>query len=319
MASSRTELRRRRDATQSVLPADRPRAATSLGGLSIDGRALSLRVGDRLTGAVLERTIEGANTLSIELWDQDRRVLTSGVLGQRVLTRAAEVTADGLTYTVAGFARSGDTLSVTCEDATITVLKRHRPKHPLNVARGRMTRAQAAATAVRRAGVPVVVLDELVVQPIKGARKLRDELTKAKRDTSAQSSKGRSSIIGMHATGLKVKGNPVDKEQRRNIARVLAAAGKVPGVTPRALLAAVLAPIGEADYRVGAAEKVYGTHKGLYQSDQIPASDVDAQVKHFLIGGRSFAAGGAITAAREHPDWSVGKIVSHVEVQALGG
>lgn len=328
MASSRTALRARvARPRRDVLAADGPRTAGPTSALSIDGRELSLRVGDRLTGCVLERSIEGANTLSIELWDQDRRVLTSGVLGRRVMTRAAEVTLDGLTYSVAGLSRSGDTLSVTCEDATITVLKRHRPKHPLNVSRGRMTRAQAAATAVRRAGVPVVVLDEQVVQPVKGARKLRDELKAAKRDTSAEASKGRSGTIKVNAAGLEFSGRPASKAQRRNVGLAMDAAQET-RAGPKATLALFMACIVEpAGYQgSGPFDNPAGgdrTSEGILQLLSTTASglgvsarDVKAVARLFLTKG-FWGKGGAIKIARENPEMSAGMVAQNVQGSAV--
>jgi len=287
--STRSELRRRRPAAD-VLPVDQPRRAGSLDGLRIDGRDIDMVIGDRLLGARLERTIEGTNTLTLSLWDGDRRVLSSGILGRRVLSRVAEVTVDGLTYTVAGLSRDGSTLSLTCEDAIVTHLKRHGRTKPRASVRGQATRAGFCAELIRRAGVRCLVLDEDVIQPRAGAKKLRDELDRARRDVAGdRETKGRSSTIGITARGLTVKGSPATKRQRAVITGAIRAARELHAST-NVQVATVCAVIQESDAGELAHVQTGNDDVGILQQgrnwiDANGAQQAGPAVRAFLVTG----------------------------------
>jgi hypothetical protein len=110
-----------------------------------------------------------------------------------------------------------------------------------------------------------------------------------------------------------IKGAKPDDEQLKAIKTCMHVADKLK-VSPKALKAMVVAGIGESSFRPSAGETIYGTHKGVFQSNQIPQFDTEAQCTHFLQGGRSFLAGGAIGLAKSHPEYSVGTIASKVEI-----
>jgi len=315
---SRTAMRGRHK-SPGILLADPDREARSLRGLRLDGRELSMLIGDRLTGARLTRTMKGVDTLALDLWDGDRQVLTSGVLGLRVMTRVAEVTLDELTYTVAGDARNGDILTLTCEDSLITMLKRDGRGKPRHVSRGDNTRLQFCASLIRAAGVPCIALDELAKQPIAGRTKLREELAKAR--GKASGARGRSSTVGITESGLTIKGKPADKEQRRIMTRAAAACERKKA-PPRAALALNVAIIIESLARNTSSGT--GTSTGPLQVTAETARgagldprDVDAVFDHFLTKGFS-GKGGAIKIAREHPSIDAAAIAQMVQGSGAG-
>jgi hypothetical protein len=313
--ASRTAARKRRSrprpTSRRVLPADPPRTAHPLNRLLLDGRRLDMQIGDRLTGARLERTIEGASTLTLEVWDGDRAVLRSGIFGRAALETSLTVRLDGLDYYVAGVSKSGDSLTITCEDAVILKLKRHGKTKPLRVSRGTITRAGFCASMFRQAGVPVVVLDEAVIQPVAGAKALRTELRKAKSGTEK---KGRTAAQGVPAGNITLNGKAPTQAQRRNIAAVLGAAAKRKA-GPKATLALLEACHVEAGGYKGSGpfDNPAGgdaTSVGILQLLDIHKVDrmnVATVCDLFLMKG-FYGKGGAIELARKNPSWSAGQI-----------
>jgi hypothetical protein len=135
---------------------------------------------------------------------------------------------------------------------------------------------------------------------------------KAVQQSRALKDKARKSGFPDHAV-ITVKNDPVDPEQRENLAICLGIASQV-GAGPLATLAMVCAGTGESSWKKGAAEQVYGTHVGVFQSNQIPANDLVAQCHHFLTGGKSFLTGGAIGLAKSSPSLTPGTIAARVEI-----
>jgi hypothetical protein len=308
-----------------VLPRDPVRRAHPRGQIILEGRRVEMRVGDRLTGSPLTRSIEGASTLTLDLWDDDRAVLTSSVLGQKVMAHDARVELDGLGYIAAGVSRSGATTSIVLESDAVAKLKRHGKDKPLRTSRDKITRAGFVAGMFRDAGVPVVVLDEAVIQPIGGAKKLAEELRKARRDLARdQAPDGRRSRqLGIRGAGLTVKDKAATQEQRRNIAIALAVADKLkaPELAVKAML---IAGIAEGQW-VTARKNPSSSATGPFQildttadALHISQTDVKAGAETFLTRGFGGPGVGAIGLARAHPDWAAGVIASMCEAGGVG-
>jgi hypothetical protein len=120
-------------------------------------------------------------------------------------------------------------------------------------------------------------------------------------------------ISKTEAKDLKVQKAPMAESQRVVANTILDQAGR-DKASPKTVKAMMVAAIGESGLDPDAVDHVYHTHKGVFQSDQIPPQFVATQAHYFLIGGHSFLAGGAIGAVKDHPDWTVGMIAGHVEV-----
>lgn len=295
---------------RTILPSSPPRDAEPFKRLLLDGRRLDMQVGDRLTGAMLERTIEGANTLTPELWNGDSAVIASGVFGTLEQDNDVRVELDGLGFVVDGLSKQGESISAPAGDEVIAKLKRHGKTRPLRFPRGQWTRVHACATMIRDAGTPVLVVDENVAQP------LANQVRAARRETPS-TPRSRSSKRPLANAGITIKGVRANAGQLRNIAVIMGEAEKL-RASEKATMAMLVAAIGESSIEKSAAEHVYGTHKGVFQSNQIPASDLAGQAHYFLVGGRSFKAGGAIRLARQEPHASVGEIARRVEISDGG-
>lgn len=317
--STRAEARARVTRLR-TLPVDQEREAASLKGLTIEGRKLNLVVGNRLLSARLRQGIDGPSTVTIDLWDGDRRVLTAGALGLRVMSRVARVGLDGITYSIVGVARTGDVLTLTAENQIVQGLKRHGKGKPRRFSRGTYTRAQACASMIREAGYPVIVLDEDRVQPIAGLRKLRDELQRARADLAEQEERSapssRTTARGLTGT-FTIKGETPSSHQRRNVAIALRVAAEE-RATIRPTLALLVAGIGESDFKdqPNAAGSPYG---GVWQARKDRNLSTERQAYYFLRGGQGFQQGGAIKLARENPGMSPGEIATRVEASGEPG
>ena len=71
-----------------------------------------------ITAGSIERTIEGASTLNLDVFDRDRKLLRSGRLAART-----DVRIDGLWFRLAAVNKESDTLSLTFEDREIAILR----------------------------------------------------------------------------------------------------------------------------------------------------------------------------------------------------
>lgn len=112
---------------------------------------------------------------------------------------------------------------------------------------------------------------------------------------------------------LRVAGGTMTPAQRTIADRILSQFAQ-DNAGPKATKAGVVAAIGESTMSESAVDHVYHTHKGVFQSYLIPPDQVETQAHYFMVGGQSFADGGAIGAARDHPEWTVGRIAAHVEI-----
>lgn len=101
-------------------------------------------VNGRITAATIERTIEGASTLSVTINDWDRALERSGLLSQRI-----DVQIDGLWFRLVGADKSGSTdeLTLTFEDREIAILRTYNTWRI--VQRGVMTRAEFILSLLR--------------------------------------------------------------------------------------------------------------------------------------------------------------------------
>jgi murein DD-endopeptidase MepM/ murein hydrolase activator NlpD len=137
-------------------------------------------------------------------------------------------------------------------------------------------------------------------------------------DTAPASSPGGRATTRARAQGIHdgahvtIKGAPVTARQKRNIEISLGEADRL-HAPKRAILAMLCAGIQESGFDDRLRDYATGTHRGVFQSNQIPQHDTRRQAHYFLTGGYGFGAGGAIELAR-HSAFSAGEIALKVEV-----
>lgn len=272
------------------------------------------KVTGSILDAVVERTIEGASTLTITLHDPEWHWLNSGIFDADEFGEldAIDVKLDKLWFRLVSVEPSGDDLTLIFEDREVAFLRQHNK--PRSVSRADSTRAQFV---------------ELLVREVKAARiryyspekNTKPSIAKTKTEPSGntasrRTSRSRSAGIARGAK-LTVKGAPADANQRRNMELVLTQCAK-DNAGAKATLAAVIACIVEDLFR-NSLKVTDGTSVGILQllSSHLGGSvstkggrrDIGLVVHMFLADGfAKYAPKGAIELARANPGWTAGQI-----------
>lgn len=106
------------------------------------GKDTRAEIGRALQEATISRNIDGASTLTLEVYDNQRRLLTSGLLNQKL-----QISVDSFPFELAQVRKSGLGLTMTFEDLAIAALRRHR--NPIKVAPRTMTHVSFAERLVK--------------------------------------------------------------------------------------------------------------------------------------------------------------------------
>jgi hypothetical protein len=268
-----------------------------------------LRVDDRITDGTIERTMDGASTLTFVLDDHDRSLLRSGVFSRQI-----DLQFDGLWWRLVQVSKQGDTLTLTFEDRIVSQLRGITT--PRKAARSKMTRAEFALSIVREVKpvVPFICPDLHVKQKV-AIETSTDKLSPAKRKATVSQ--------GLD-TGAKltVRGSPATTEQKQNAQRVLDVASSL-SATGRATLALMEAvivesniqnlPGGDADSR--GILQVRDSTAGPMSIDN---RDIEQCCNAFLNRGFT-GRGGAIAIAGKNPGLTGGQVAQAVQGSAYPG
>jgi hypothetical protein len=267
------------------------------------------------TGVVLERTLEGASTLTIPIEDGEGRLLRS-----KLLEAPFEVRLDGLRFSFMALRREAGTLTLTFEPRNVERLRRE--KGAVKVFRGKWTRQEFYASLVRGAKgdeIPLFTPDLHKRRPIEDDADGKEDAVERDvarghgvTDDPDVSSKG--------SGGLTVKGVPATQEQLKNGDTVLRV-GESLGASVLALESAIVTGIqenGMTNADAGPGCRGYfciidSTAAGL---DFNPLDLVKAARSYYLDGFTG--PPGAIALARQNPGMSPAEISSSVEGNAAG-
>jgi len=264
-------------------------------------KGFDTQVGQSLIDGSLERTIEGASTLTLTVHDPERALLLSGMFEY-----AIQVRLDRLFFRLVKIAKQGDDLALTFEDREVALLRERTL--PKKASRASMTRAEFALSLVREVRTPQIpfVCPELHVrQPIMNDAQAR---TPAARSVTHERGIARDAE-------LTVKGKRATQSQIRLMQRTLDVADSL-DAGEKATLALVEACIveslfanlsgGDRDSR-GILQVRDSTAKGMGISNTNVAECVNA----FLTRGfyhDEMGGGGAIAIAARHPEVSAGRV-----------
>jgi hypothetical protein len=303
------------------VPVRDPRAAKTRPEFYLDvvvKSGLDVSVADAITGGELERTMEGASTLTLTLHDPHRALLRNPDLA-----RAIDMTFASYWWRLVKVSKSGDALTLTFEDRDVAYLRQHAK--PRKAFRNKVTRAEFIRQLVREVGqrpakkgrkptwntkrITFVCPELTNVQPI-GNGEGTD--APAKRTSSGRDGNRHP---GIHRqASLTVKGARATPEQRRNGERVLDVADEL-GAGPKATLALMEAVIVESQIR----NLSYGLDDsiGILQlrtslHGVATASSIEKSVHAFLTKGFT-GKGGAIALARKNPSWSAARVAQEVQ------
>src|SRR5215471_107873 len=275
-----------------------------------DGALRSVNVVSRLTDGSVDRTMDGASTLTLMLDDHRRDLLRSGVLDRQV-----DLQLDGLWWRLVKVSKSGDQLTLTFEDRQVAFLREITT--PRKASRSKMTRAEFALSIVREVkkggGIAFVCPDLHTTQQIASAT--------VQPAAATSTTQGSSSLDQGIASGtaLTIKGAPATPEQRSNGEAVLQVAAQL-NAGPRATLALLQACIQESTMRnlnygdadsLGILQVRSSTAAGM----NIDNRDVAQCANAFLTRG-FWGRGGAITIAAKNPSMSTGQVAQNTQGSA---
>lgn len=276
-------------------------------------RGLDKRIDNSIIDGTLERTIDGASTLTLVVHDPDRVLLRSGIFAQAIGVRL-----DRLSWRLVRVGKQADDLTLTFEDREVALLRAQTgPKKSSNTKgkpvkletarRGKVTRAEFALSLVREVktpAIPFVCPDLHTKQAIENAKQGRTDTSRAQQRQRGLSRK----------SSLTIKGKQADQGQLSLAERVLDVADSV-DAGPKATLALIEACIVESliTNPSGASADGYGSRGVLQVRDStgsfmgITNTDPAQCANAFLRRGFT-GKGSAIDLARQHPGWSAGQI-----------
>jgi hypothetical protein len=234
---------------------------------------IQFNIAERVTDITVTRTIEGASTLIVTVSDNDRAVLRSNCLREKM-----DVEIDKLWFRLVKVEGSGNNLVLTFEDREISVLrtyKKHKTAH-----RSQVTRAEFILNLIREVKefkIPVVIPQLHKTQPIQKSTDMVYKWDQAL-DTTAKTSSvpttttDASTAQDRHRHGetsadvqnrtLTVKGVPIKKEQLYN-ANLILATGASMGVNDKVLVSGITTAITESTLYNNPSGM--GTSVGLFQ------------------------------------------------------
>jgi hypothetical protein len=110
--------------------------------LFLEGKTLQSDVAEILQEANVSRTIEGASTLTLELYDDTNKLLNSGLFKQQLVVKVGE-----FSFEIVQVRKSGPALTVVMEDLPVAALRRH--DKPLKVGANTLTHIDFAERLVK--------------------------------------------------------------------------------------------------------------------------------------------------------------------------
>lgn len=288
-----------RNASPNAVDSELIPATIQLNELRLDGLKTDVAVGAGITGAVVEQTIEGANTLTLNVHDPGGVILTDGLLTP--MNGAIEADIAGFTFVFVSLSRAGDDLTLTFEDLVVNRLRRRTGSR--KVLRTKMTRAQFCQSLVKekKLGTPKIKFyapDRLVKQKIK-----KPKSSKRKRqDKDAGFAPGEN---------LSVNGKRWSPTQKKNIERVLDVGVSV-GASDKVLKSAVVALIGDTRAINKIGDDVNGRGVFLQSTKRgWPASrNIERDAEAFFTK--------AMNTYQANPSISTSDLTQKVQVQPLG-
>lgn len=212
---------------------------------------LGISLETALTDATIDRTIEGASTLTVPVDDDIARTIQrSGFLGRKI-----DVNVDGLWFTLVGLTKQQRQLSLKFEDREINIL-RYYTKF-IKADRDKLTRAQFILRMIQEVTeekIPWVIpqlADKFTPSELSPGQIYVDASGKPLVDTSL--SNPSTDIVGRSAGipsvyALTVKGQPASNEQINNANTVLRV-GQAMGARRKVLVVSIMTAIDESQIR----------------------------------------------------------------------
>jgi hypothetical protein len=257
-----------------------------------------------MTDAQVERTVEGASTLTLTVTDEERLLLDSGLLSDQLT-----VEVDGLFWMLVKVQKAGPILTLVFNEREVVIARRYNKpiKQSVKTARKKVTRAEFALRLLREIKelppIPYVIPALKVPQPI------GDKAAWLAHNQQRTHKKG----FGIPKNNnLEVKKVHMTEEQRKNSDQILDTG--LSHVLPlKYYIAAIMCAIQESSIINLRADQSPGGHVGIFQQDPRywPASrniPKDAAAFYRKLG-QVYAA---------HPDYDMATAVYTVQNPGTG-
>jgi murein DD-endopeptidase MepM/ murein hydrolase activator NlpD len=126
------------------MPAEDAKDVT-LNSMTFEGKTMRVDVSNAITAANIKRTIDGAPTLSLTLYDPFQKLVTGGFFAEQITVQI-----DGKSFILVQLTKSGSMLTVVFEDIAINAMRRHTD--PVKVEANTMTRFDFAKKLLEEDG-----------------------------------------------------------------------------------------------------------------------------------------------------------------------
>jgi hypothetical protein len=284
------------------------------------------RIDTMVVGGSLNRTMEGASNLVVQVHDPRRTLLRSGLIEHQC---ALEL--DDTWWRLLKVAKSGDQLELTFEDRSVALLRLYNS--PRKASRASMTRAEFALSLVREVkqdgGIPFISPQLTVVQKVAAPAAQPDApaapatpITSSSNRLSTDPTVRAASVQAGFPAGVTftIEGAPASSEQIGNAQRVLDVAASL-NAGALATLALIEACIDESgmknlSYGTGTSTGILQVLQSTGQDMGVDPMNIEQCVNAFLTRGFT-GKGSAIDLARQNPGWSAGTIAQAVQGSAF--
>lgn len=270
--------------------------------LTLRGKRFRAVITDAITSADVARTIEGASTIDLGIYDPDHDIVNHPLLEQRFVTNL-----DGLTFEYLGVDDDG-TGGLTMRFESEAVARLRRQRGHVKALRRDMTRAEFLLMLVRelkRRPIPFFCPELHVIQPIRNKREHRRE--RVDRDVRREPGFPPNANIT-------VKGVKADSSQRR-IAETILDVGMSLKANKRVLMMAIACATQESNMvDLGSGDYAHPDSKGPFGQWLVPypeAGDLVKACRYFYLGnGEHF---GIIEHERKNPKRNFSLTIADVQ------
>jgi Peptidase family M23 len=125
----------------------RPPSLRGIENLVVGGSQLASRIGPRITRCDITQTLDEPLTITMDVWDKSRDLLTSGLLDTKVRIALGQTA-----FVMTRVAKNGDLLTLEFEDTNVNALR--QLTSPMKVTRGTLSRIGFVKKLLEEKGVP---------------------------------------------------------------------------------------------------------------------------------------------------------------------
>lgn len=261
-------------------------------------KSLDFDIATNIMSADIERTMDGASTLTVAIKDVDNILMESGFFGDGTedTFQAIDVNIDGLWFRLVQVQKQGTVINLTFEDRIVAYMRLHK-KHR-KISRNKATRAEFARMLVREIKATDIVFVSPSLHKKQPIAKIKDEV-----DRQAKKEHGLVATVD-----LNVKSAKATKHQLK-LGEAVLDAGSAMGANRKCMMAAMVTIIQESTITTTATN---GEHVGLFQQEASAFYGSEAQRRDPTHSANKFFSQ-IIAADKAHPGVTVAQLAELVQ------